>query len=265
MAVRFGAAEAVHQRRPGCDPRSASSESSCAVGSNLTEVTVPGNHFLRTRTARMKSVPPSPSGYRQLYDLRSAAGRSPRRSQRPRRPDHQVPRSSAPVSSANVQRTPHSMSSFGRPEHPLGLRSRQRRAGRQDTMRPWSAEAQCRAGIDVGRRTSGRRGHRHGATRTLAPTEEGARTTSGSRDQCRSCARQSSDRSGRRTALRDGVHADPRTQRHPRTRSIHGWMDRWRRCSMDWVETEDRAPGMLHTAMDTPSEMDPERWQATLG
>ncbi|HAI64366.1 MAG TPA: hypothetical protein DCM13_05710, partial [Acidimicrobiaceae bacterium] len=46
---------------------------------------------------------------------------------------------------------------------------------------------------------------------------------------------------------------------------IHGWMDEPIAFVMDWVETEDRAPGMLHTAMDTPSEMDPERWQATLG
>ena len=46
---------------------------------------------------------------------------------------------------------------------------------------------------------------------------------------------------------------------------IHGWMDEPVAFVMDWVETEDRAPGMLHTAMDTPSEMDPERWQATLG
>ncbi len=46
---------------------------------------------------------------------------------------------------------------------------------------------------------------------------------------------------------------------------IHGWCDDPVAFVMDWVETKDRAPGMLHTAMDTPSEMDPDRWQAMLG
>ena len=45
---------------------------------------------------------------------------------------------------------------------------------------------------------------------------------------------------------------------------IHGWMDDPAAFVMDWVETTDRAPGMLHTAMDDPSEMDDDRWQATL-
>ncbi len=46
---------------------------------------------------------------------------------------------------------------------------------------------------------------------------------------------------------------------------IHGWMDDPVAFVMDWVETADRAPGMLHTAMDDPSEMDDDRWQAMLG
>jgi aminoglycoside phosphotransferase (APT) family kinase protein len=45
---------------------------------------------------------------------------------------------------------------------------------------------------------------------------------------------------------------------------IHGWCDDPVAFVMDWVETEDRAPGMLHTAIDDPSEMDADRWQAML-
>ena len=46
---------------------------------------------------------------------------------------------------------------------------------------------------------------------------------------------------------------------------IHGWVDEPAAFVMDWVETKDRAPGMLHTAIDNPSEMDDDRWQAALG
>ncbi|MEM9519874.1 MAG: phosphotransferase [Actinomycetota bacterium] len=46
---------------------------------------------------------------------------------------------------------------------------------------------------------------------------------------------------------------------------IHGWMDEPAAFVMDWVDTTDRAPGMLHTAIDNPSEMDDDRWQAMLG
>ena len=45
---------------------------------------------------------------------------------------------------------------------------------------------------------------------------------------------------------------------------IHGWVDDPAAFVMDWVDTEDRAPGMLHTAIENPTTMDDERWQATL-
>ena len=45
---------------------------------------------------------------------------------------------------------------------------------------------------------------------------------------------------------------------------IHGWVDSPKAFVMDWVETEDRAPGMLHTAIENPSTMSDERWQAML-
>ena len=45
---------------------------------------------------------------------------------------------------------------------------------------------------------------------------------------------------------------------------IHGWMDDPKAFVMDWVETDDRAPGMLHTAIDNPTSMDDARWQAML-
>lgn len=45
---------------------------------------------------------------------------------------------------------------------------------------------------------------------------------------------------------------------------IHGWMDFPKAFVMDWIETEDRAPGMLHTAIENPTSMDDERWQAML-
>jgi aminoglycoside phosphotransferase (APT) family kinase protein len=45
---------------------------------------------------------------------------------------------------------------------------------------------------------------------------------------------------------------------------IHGWMDAPKAFVMDWVDTEDRAPGMLHTAIENPTSMSDERWQAML-
>ncbi len=45
---------------------------------------------------------------------------------------------------------------------------------------------------------------------------------------------------------------------------IHGWVDSPKAFVMDWIDTEDRAPGMLHTAIDNPSTMSDERWQAML-
>ena len=45
---------------------------------------------------------------------------------------------------------------------------------------------------------------------------------------------------------------------------IHGWMDSPTAFVMDWIDTDDRAPGMLHTAMENPTSMDDERWQALL-
>lgn len=45
---------------------------------------------------------------------------------------------------------------------------------------------------------------------------------------------------------------------------IHGWVDTPKAFVMDWVDTEDRAPGMLHTAIENPSTLSDERWQAML-
>ncbi len=45
---------------------------------------------------------------------------------------------------------------------------------------------------------------------------------------------------------------------------IHGWMEAPKAFVMDWIETEDRAPGMLHTAIENPTTMSDERWQAML-
>lgn len=45
---------------------------------------------------------------------------------------------------------------------------------------------------------------------------------------------------------------------------IHGWVDSPKAFVMDWIETEDRAPGMLHTAIENPSTLSDERWQAML-
>ena len=45
---------------------------------------------------------------------------------------------------------------------------------------------------------------------------------------------------------------------------IYGWCDSPKAFVMSWVDTEDRAPGMLHTAIENPSTMSDERWQAML-
>ena len=45
---------------------------------------------------------------------------------------------------------------------------------------------------------------------------------------------------------------------------IHGWMEFPKAFVMGWVETDDRAPGMLHTAIENPTSMDDERWAAML-
>lgn len=45
---------------------------------------------------------------------------------------------------------------------------------------------------------------------------------------------------------------------------IYGWMDEPKAFVMDWVDTEDRAPGMLHTAIEDPTVMTDDRWQAML-
>lgn len=45
---------------------------------------------------------------------------------------------------------------------------------------------------------------------------------------------------------------------------IYGWVEDPAAFVMDWIDTEDRAPGLLHTAMDDPTTMDPVRWEAML-
>ncbi len=45
---------------------------------------------------------------------------------------------------------------------------------------------------------------------------------------------------------------------------IYGWADAPKAFVMAWIETEDRAPGMLHTAIENPSTLSDERWQAML-
>lgn len=45
---------------------------------------------------------------------------------------------------------------------------------------------------------------------------------------------------------------------------IYGWMDEPKAFVMDWVDTEDRDPGMFHTAMEDPTVMTDDRWQAML-
>ncbi|NNM12300.1 MAG: hypothetical protein HKO60_10300 [Pseudomonadales bacterium] len=45
---------------------------------------------------------------------------------------------------------------------------------------------------------------------------------------------------------------------------IYGWVESPTAFVMDWIDTEDRAPGMLHTAIENPSVMTDDRWQAML-
>ncbi len=46
---------------------------------------------------------------------------------------------------------------------------------------------------------------------------------------------------------------------------VHGWSDFPKAYVIDWVETGgDRDPGMIYTAIDTPTGMDPDRWQAMM-
>lgn len=46
---------------------------------------------------------------------------------------------------------------------------------------------------------------------------------------------------------------------------VHGWIDFPKSYVIDWIETGgDRDPGMIYTAIDTPTGMEPERWQAML-
>ena len=45
---------------------------------------------------------------------------------------------------------------------------------------------------------------------------------------------------------------------------IHGWMDSPKAFVMDWIDSEDRAPGILHEAIANPPRMSDDRWQAML-
>ena len=45
---------------------------------------------------------------------------------------------------------------------------------------------------------------------------------------------------------------------------IYGWMDEPKAFVMDWIDVEDRDPGMFHTAIHAPSSMTEDRWQAML-
>lgn len=45
---------------------------------------------------------------------------------------------------------------------------------------------------------------------------------------------------------------------------IHGWVDTPKAFVMDWIETEDREPGMIHTAIEKPAVLTDDRWQALL-
>ena len=46
---------------------------------------------------------------------------------------------------------------------------------------------------------------------------------------------------------------------------IYGWMESPKAFVMDWIGTEERAPGMLHTAFENTPKLSPDRWQAMLG
>ena len=45
---------------------------------------------------------------------------------------------------------------------------------------------------------------------------------------------------------------------------IYGWVEFPKAFVMDWIDTKDRAPGMVHTAIENPSTICDERWQAML-
>lgn len=46
---------------------------------------------------------------------------------------------------------------------------------------------------------------------------------------------------------------------------VYGWSDFPKAYVIEWIETGgDRDPGMIYTAIDTPTGMDPDRWQAML-
>ena len=45
---------------------------------------------------------------------------------------------------------------------------------------------------------------------------------------------------------------------------VHGWMESPKAFVMDWIDTEERAPGMLHTAFEKTPQLGADRWQAML-
>lgn len=45
---------------------------------------------------------------------------------------------------------------------------------------------------------------------------------------------------------------------------IYGWVETPKAFVMAWVETEDREPGMIHTAIEKPATLTEDRWQALL-
>lgn len=45
---------------------------------------------------------------------------------------------------------------------------------------------------------------------------------------------------------------------------IYGWMDSPKAFVMGWMESEDRDPGMIHTAMEKLPTLDDDRWQSLL-
>ena len=45
---------------------------------------------------------------------------------------------------------------------------------------------------------------------------------------------------------------------------IYGWVETPKAFVMAWIETEDREPGMIHTAIEKPAVLTPDRWQALL-
>ena len=45
---------------------------------------------------------------------------------------------------------------------------------------------------------------------------------------------------------------------------VHGWVDKPKAFVMDWIETDDREPGMIHTAIEKPAVLTKDRWHALL-